>query len=330
MADRQVASTVLPTFDVPSWALRGLIITLALGFVPALIFSWVFELTPQGFKRDADVAPEQSIAPQTARRMDRMIIAVLALALVYFGFDKFVLAPRREAALVATAAQSHTALVPNESPSAANAKSIAVLPFENLSEDKANAYFAEGVQDEILTRLSKIADLKVISRTSTQHYKSAPENLPEIARQLGVAHILEGSVQKSGDAVRVNVQLIKAANDSHLWADTFDRKLTDIFSVESEVAKAIADQLRVHITGREEQVIAAKPTDNPEAYDAYLRGLAYTLKTNPTPANSLGAQKYLKEAVRLDPKFALGWALLSYVECARLPHSESSTNARPP
>ena len=127
-------------------------------------------------------------------------------------------------------------------------------------------------------RLSKIADLKVISRTSTQHYKSAPENLPEIARQLGVAHILEGSVQKSGDAVRVNVQLIKADNDSHLWADTFDRKLTDIFSVESEIAKAIADQLRAKLTGREEQVIAAKPTDNPEAYDAYLRGLAYTLK----------------------------------------------------
>src|SRR5437773_863534 len=197
---------------------------------------------------------------------------------------------------------------------AAPEKSIAVMPFENLSRDPDNAYFADGIQDEILTRLSKIADLKVISRTSTQHYKSAPENLPEIAKQLGVAHILEGSVQKSSDAVRVNVQLIKAANDSHLWADTFDRKLTDIFSVESEVAKAIADQLRVKLSGQEEQVIAAKPTDNPEAYDAYLRGLAYSLKTVPTPANALGAQKYLREAVRLDPKFALGWALLSYVD----------------
>ncbi|PYL26265.1 MAG: hypothetical protein DMF37_02745, partial [Verrucomicrobia bacterium] len=195
-------------------------------------------------------------------------------------------------------------------------KSIAVLPFENRSEDKANAYFANGIQDEILTRLSKIADLKVISRTSTQHYKSAPENLPEIARQLGVAHILEGSVQKSGDAVRVNVQLIKAAKDSHLWGDTFDRKLTDIFSVESEVAKAIADQLRAHLTGQEEQVITAKPTDNPEAYDAYLRGLAYTLKTANTQANALGAQKYLREAVRLDPKFALSWAVLSYVDAS--------------
>src|SRR6188472_583482 len=155
---------------------------------------------------------------------------------------------------------------------AAPEKSIAVLPFENRSEEKANAYFADGIQDEILTRLSKIADLKVISRTSTQHYKSAPANVPEIAKQLGVAHILEGSVQKAADAVRVNVQLIKAANDSDLWADTFDRKLTDIFSVESEVSKAIADQLRARLTGREEQEIAAKPTDNPEAYDAYLRG----------------------------------------------------------
>ena len=193
-------------------------------------------------------------------------------------------------------------------------KSIAVLPFENLSRDPDNAYFAEGIQDEILTRLSKIADLKVISRTSTQHYKSAPENLPEIAKQLGVAHVLEGSVQKSGDAVRVNVQLIKAADDSHVWADSFDRKLTDIFSVESEVAKAIAEQLQAKLTGKEEQVIAAKPTDNPEAYDAYLRGLAYSLKPANTTANSLNAQKYLREAVRLDPKFALAWALLSSVD----------------
>src|SRR5437870_4671790 len=193
-------------------------------------------------------------------------------------------------------------------------KSIAVLPFENRSRDPDNAYFADGIQDEILTRISKIADLKVISRTSTQQYQSKPGNLSEIAKQLGVAHVLEGSVQKSGDAVRVNVQLIKAANDSHLWAYTFDRKLTDIFSVESEVAKAIADQLRAKLTGQEEQVIAAKPTGNPEAYDAYLRGLAYTLKAGILPGNLRGAQKYLREAVRLDPKFALGWALLSYVE----------------
>src|SRR5437588_2899122 len=234
---------------------------------------------------------------RTRLRWAAMTAALLALAAIVAGIVMF---SRNRVRSVLTAPE----------------KSIAVLPFENRSEDKANAYFADGIQDEILTRLSKIADLKVISRTSTQHYKSAPENLPEIASQLGVAHILEGSVQKSGDAVRVNVQLIKAVNDSHLWADTYDRRLTDLFSVESEVAKAIADQLRVHLTGQEEQVIAAKPTDNPEAYDFYLRGLAYTLKTAATPANAIAAQNYLREAVRLDPKFALAWALLSYTDAA--------------
>src|SRR5438094_670854 len=193
-------------------------------------------------------------------------------------------------------------------------KSIAVLPFDNLSSDKENAYFADGIQDEILTRLAKIADLKVISRTSTQQYQSKPGNLSEIARQLGVAHILEGSVQKAGNAVHINVQLIKAATDAHLWGESYDRELQNIFAVEGEVAKAIADQLRVKLTGQEEQVIAAKPTDNPEAYDAYLRGLAYSLKTANSPTNASAGQKYLKEAVRLDPKFAVSWALLSFVD----------------
>src|SRR5438477_1543285 len=217
------------------------------------------------------------------------------------------------AALLAAAAFAYSFyfVAPRPSP---NEKSIAVLPFENRSEDKSNAYFTDGVQDEILTRLSKIRDLKVISRTSTQRYKNRSQKLSEIANELGVANLLEGSVQKTNDQVRINVQLIRAANDSHLWAETFDRKLTDIFSVETEVAKAIADQLRAHLTGQEEQVIAARPTDNPEAYDAYLRGLAYSLKTANTPANALGAQKYLREAVKLDPKFALSWALLSYVD----------------
>src|SRR5437867_2508643 len=240
-------------------------------------------------------------------------IAALLLICLLAAIAAIILLRHRGTYLPST--QTLTSPAPVRETSVAE-KSIAVLPFENLSRDPNNAYFADGIQDEILTRLSKIADLKVISRTSTQHYRSAPENLPEIAKQLGVANILEGRVQKSGDAVRVNVQLIKAANNSHLWADTFDRKLTDIFSVESEVAKAIADQLRAHLSGLEEQVIAAKPTDNAEAYDAYLRGLAYTLKAGNTPANSLGAQKYFREAVRLDPKFALGWALLSYVDAA--------------
>ncbi len=192
-------------------------------------------------------------------------------------------------------------------------KGIALLPFENLSRDPDNAYFADGIQEEILTRLASIADLKVISRTSTQRYQSKPRNLGAIAKQLGVANILEGSVQKAADQVRVNVQLVDAQTDSHLWAETYDRKLTDFFGVESEIAKRVAESLQAKLTGREEQALAVKPTNNTEAYDAYLRGLAYTLRTGSTPANSLGAQKYLREAVRLDPRFALAWALLSYV-----------------
>src|SRR5256886_800492 len=289
----QLTTQVFPFFEIPNSAGRFVVIALAVGFPIAMLLAWIYEFTPEGIVRTEDLDPvhARSVQRATGRILDFIIIGVLLLviAMLIVGRLPFY----------------------RQTGESISQKSIAVLPFENLSEDKANAYFAEGIQDEILTRLSKIADLKVISRTSTQHYKSTPENVPEIARQLGVAHILEGRVQKSGDVVRVIVQLIKAANDSHLWADTFDRKLTDLLSVESEVAKAIAEQLRVHLTGREEQVIAAKPTDNPDAYDAYLRGLAYNVKTAYTPANALGAQKYLREAVRLDPKFALGWALLS-------------------
>ena len=205
------------------------------------------------------------------------------------------------------------AVEPSPTGSTIPEKSIAVLPFESLSSDKENAYFAEGIQEEILTRLAKIADLKVISRTSTQHYKSAPENLSEIAKQLGVANILEGSVQKAADQVRVNVQLIKAANDSHLWADTYDRKLTDIFGVESEVAKAIAEALQAKLTGGEQQALAVKPTNNSEAYDAYLRGLAFEARASASySANDLEkAIGFYERAVQLDPAFALAWARLS-------------------
>src|SRR5881398_1525648 len=257
--------------------------------------------------QESDIVRPVSL-PRRPRSLLVLALIVAALAMVISSltfFQRISLRMTRSIPPEETASKG-AVLIPE--------KSIAVLPFENLSGEKANAYFADGIQEEILMRLSKIADLKVISRTSTQHYKNAPENLAVIAKELGVAHIVEGSVQKSGDTVRVNVQLIKAANDSQLWADTFDRKLTDIFSVESEVAKAIADQLRVKLTGEEERVIAAKPTDNPEAYDAYLRGLAYNVETTYTPANALAAQKYLREAVRLDPKFALSWALLSIAD----------------
>jgi serine/threonine protein kinase/Tfp pilus assembly protein PilF len=217
------------------------------------------------------------------------------------------------ASLVALAAAMGWNVWKSELISRPATKGIAVLPFENLSSDPDNAYFADGIQQEILTRLASIADLKVISRTSTQHYQSKPRNLAEIAKQLGVANILEGSVQKAADQVRVNVQLINAQNDSALWADSYDQKLTDIFEVESEIAKRIAESLQAKLTGREEQALAVRPTNNLEAYDAYLRGLAYSLKGGNTPANALSAQKYLREAVKLDPKFALSWALLSNV-----------------
>jgi TolB-like protein/Tfp pilus assembly protein PilF len=295
----QVATQVFPFFEISNWVVKLVILFTIVGFPIAVVCSWAFEITPEGIKLEQEV--DRRVIRKTGRKLTAVVVIVAAVAagVTVFRFlhSQQAIDPAKESSLTGTI----------------ESKSIAVLPFESLSEEKANAYFADGIQDEILTRLSKIADLKVISRTSTQHYKSVPENLPEIARQLGVAHILEGSVQKSGEAVRVNVQLINAANDSHLWADTYDRKLTDIFSVESEIAKTIADQLRVHLTGREEQVIAAKPTDNPDAYDAYLGALAYTQKTQNTPATYLGAQKYLREAVRLDPQFALAWALLSYV-----------------
>jgi TolB-like protein/Tfp pilus assembly protein PilF len=291
----QIATQVFPFLEIPKWTVRLVIALVVIGFPIALVFAWVFEIPPEGLKRAEDVDLGKPIPRSTARKLDFLILAALLLVISVLVYQ-----------------QLHVAAPSNTSNIAE--KSIAVLPFENRSEDKANAYFADGIQDEILTRLSKIADLKVISRTSTLHYKTAPENVPQIGRELGVAHILEGSVQKSGDTVRVNVQLIKAANDSHLWADNFDRKLTDIFSVESEIAKSIADQLRAKITGKEEQAIASKPTNNLEAYDSYLRGLAYSLRSANTPANALAAQKHLRDAVRLDPKFALSWALLSYVD----------------
>ena len=283
----QVASQIFPFFEIPNWAVRLVVLLLVIGFPVAMILAWAFELTPEGLKR-TEVADELPRKSEQKRAWIYVVIIAGAVAAGLFFFGRYTSSKR--------GAQM-------------SEKSIAVLPFENRSEDKANAYFAEGVQDEILTRLSKIADLKVTSHTSTQHYKSVPENLAEIAKQLGVAHILEGSVQKSGDAVRVNVQLIKAANNSHVWAETFDRKLTDIFSVESDVAKAIADQLRAHITRQEEQVIAAKPTKNIEAYDAYLRGRYFWNKR--TSDGIKHAIEHFQQSIERDPDFALGHAGLA-------------------
>jgi TolB-like protein/integral membrane sensor domain MASE1/class 3 adenylate cyclase/Tfp pilus assembly protein PilF len=261
------------------------------------------------WKQESDI-----VRPVSLRRWPRSVVVlalvVAALALVISSLTFFHRAPptttTRAPAPEAKAAGA-LAAIPK--------KSIAVLPFENRSEDKQNAYFADGVQGEILTGLSKVGDLKVISRTSVMQYKAGMErNLREISAGLGVAHVVEGSVQRSGNRVRVNAQLVDARTDRQLWAQTYDRDLADVFAIQSEIAKAIADQLEAHLTGPEEQVIAAKPTNNVEAYDAYLHGLAYASKTDNTAATALGAQKYLREAVRLDPKFALAWALLSYVD----------------
>src|SRR5215510_587011 len=278
---------VAQQFGWPEGVRRGITLALVVGFFVTLVLAWYH-------------------GERGAQRVTGTELLIIALVLALGGglLWRFTAVRLPEDKARATPNDHKTELsvtIPE--------KSIAVLPFENRSEDKTNAYFAEGVHDEILTRLSKIADLKVTSRTSTEHYKSAPENLAEIAKQLGVAHVLEGSVQKSGDAVRVNVQLIKAANDSQVWAETFDRKLTDIFSVESEVAKAIADQLRAHITRQEEQVIAAKPTKNIEAYDAYLRGRYFWNKR--TADGIKHAIEHFQQSIERDPDFALGHAGLA-------------------
>ena len=328
----QVSSTVLPTFDVPGWVLRALIIVLALGFVPALIFAWVFELTPQGLKRDAEVKPEESIAPQTARRLNRAIIAVLICALVYFAADKFVLAPQRVVAPASTATSQITSGTAAAARSDVDPKSIAVLPFANLSDDKANAYFADGIQDEILTKLSKIGALRVISRTSTQRYASAPENLAEIARQLGVENILEGSVQKAGNAVHINVQLIGAAKDEHLWAESYNRALDDIFGVEGEVAQAVADALNAKLMPEENARTARAPTRNPEAHELYLQARAHFNRANDqynyAATEEPEAIALYARAIAKDPEFALAYAELGWAQMYMYWFGPDRTDAR--
>ena len=260
----QVGSIVLPTFHAPEWTLQVIIAVVVIGFPAALVCSGHLKLRPEGIVRESEVEAGQSIRRGTGRKI---VALTLVLAVIAAGLFVFQLVRSRS---MSSSASAQTIA----------SKSIAVLPFDNLSRDPENAYFCEGVQDEILTRLAKIADLKVISRTSTQKYKSAPENLREIARELGVAHILEGSVQKAGDQVRVNVQLINALTDAHLWADSYDRKLTDIFGMESEIARTVAETLSAKLSGSAEKVLASKPTQNPEAYQLYLKGRYFLEPTN--------------------------------------------------
>jgi len=306
----QLTTQVFPFFEIPNSSIRLVVIVLACGFPIALCLSWLYEFTPEGIVRSEDVDPAKAGSARriTGRILDFIIIGVLLLVIAMLVYKR---GPSR--------AESGETIPP---------KSVAVLPFENRSEDKANAYFADGIQDEILTRLSKVTDLRVISRTSTQQYKSAPENLREIGKQLGVANILEGSVQKVGNTVHVNVQLIRVATDEHLWAESYNRKLDDIFSVESEVAGAIADQLNAKLSGAERQELADRPTKSSEAYDAYLRGLALSERSYVLDADAARAMQSFENAVRLDPNFALAWARLSRVHSIIFQYSDSSATRR--
>ena len=303
----QVASQIFPFFEIPNWAVRLVVLLLIIGFPVALILAWAFELTPEGIKR-AEFADE---LPKKAPRNRAWIYVVSIAGAISVGlfFVGRYIAPNKQGG-----------------PAEVVTKSIAVLPFENLSHDADNAFFADGIQEEILTRLSKIADLKVISRTSTQRFKSTPDNLLEIARQLGVANILEGSVQRSADQVRVNVQLIKAATDAHLWADTFDRKLTDVFAVESEIARAVADTLQAKLSGAEQSAIAARPTENSEAHELYLRGRYFFGKRGAD--NLKRAIDYFNQAIAKDPNYAPAYAGIadSYAILSESPH-ESRADA---
>ena len=303
----QAASILFPTFEAPAWVMKVFVVIVAAGFVVAVVIAWAFEMTPEGIKRTEDVRPDENI-PQWSRRKFAALILVIAIcAAALLGYQVF----RAKSITAGTTESSNVPL-----------KSIAVLPFESLSEDKGNAYFADGIQDEILTRLSKIADLKVISRTSTLRFKSAPADLREIAKQLGVANILEGSVQKANDQVRITVQLINALNDSHLWAETYDRKLIDVFQVETDLAQKIAGALETKLTGKERAAISNRGTENPQAYEAYLRAIA--LRNAQGDAEQARCRDYLREAVRLDPNFADAWSELTVMESSRFFFPEES------
>ena len=308
----QVASTVLPMFGAPEWLPRSIVILLTIGFIPALVFSWAFELTPQGLKREVEVTPEQSITPQTGRRIDRLIIAVLVLALAYFCFDKFVLAPRREAALVATSR-------PNEQNTAAN--SVAVLAFDNLSDDKGSEYFSDGISEELLTVLQKIPGLHVAARTSAFSFKGKNAPAQEIGEKLGVAHLVEGSVRKAGDMVRIAARLTQARTGEEQWSENYTRNLKDVFAVQTELAQTIVEQLRGQLTGgganptTKEQIqaevrAAAKGgTKNVEAHESYLQGRYFINQHSEKGTDQ--AQAAFARAVQLDQQFALAWAGLA-------------------
>ena len=315
----QVAGTVLPMFGAPAWLPRSIVVLLAIGFLPALAFAWVFELTPDGIKRDAEVAPGQSIAPQTARRMDRLIIAVLVLALGYFALDKFVLAPARGGA--AGAAATVTAPVaakaaPTAAPTAGPAlgrQSIAVLSFTDLSPNHDQEYFSDGIAEEILNALAQVKGLKVAGRTSAFAYKGKNEDLRAIGRALGVAHVLEGSVRKQGDRVRITAQLIQASDGSHLFSESYDGDLKNVFDLQESIARKISDKLQLVLDDEQKTRLVPVATTNPEAYNLYLQATAiFERRDGPSMPQAVAA---LEQALRLDPKFARAESKLAVLYC---------------
>ena len=296
----QVTTQVFPIFEIPNWALRLIVLAIILGFPIALVIAWAFELTPQGLKRTEDV----DVAAQSRRKSYTWIYVVVigaALSLGLFFLGRYVVGSKTTPRLSEAATGSS---IPQ--------KSIAVLPFENLSDDKGAAYFADGIQDEILTKLAGIADLKVISRTSTAKYKSKPEDLKTVSQQLGVATVLEGSVQKANDKVRVNVQLIDARADSHLWAKTYDRDLADVFAIQSEVAQEIADSLQAKLSPAEANTLATAPTKDTAAYDLFLKGEYEERLADSSlkPESFDQAAAWYRQAIARDPNFALAMARL--------------------
>jgi TolB-like protein/Tfp pilus assembly protein PilF len=297
----QVATQVFPFFNIPNWVVRLIVLLVIIGFPIAVVCAWAFEMTPEGIKLEGDV--DRRITRKTGRKLTALIVIVAAVAA---GGTVFRLLHSQQD--IKAAKQSPLAV-------AIESKSIAVLPFENLSEEKANAYFADGIQDEILVRLAKIADLKVISRTSTQHYKSAPENLRKVGKELGVAHLLEGSVQRTANRVRVNAQLIDARTDAHLWAQTYDRDLADVFAIQSEIAKTIAEQLQAKLSPNEKKAIEQPPTTDLAAFDLYSRAKSLLLKADFSVTGDPDMRKaieLLDEAVKRDPSFFDAYCQLAY------------------
>jgi TolB-like protein/Tfp pilus assembly protein PilF len=305
----QVAATLLPVFEAPAWTMKAVVGLLAAGFIPALIVAWVFELTPDGLKRDADVELADSIAPQNARRMERTFLVLLALALGLFAFDRFVLAPRRDAALVAATTKTVKAETGASKQQPINAKSIAVLAFENMSADRDNEYFSDGIAEEILNSLSKVKDLKVAGRTSSFSFKGKHQDLRSIGKALGVAHILEGSVRKQGDKVRVTAQLIRSEDGTHLWSEIYDGDLKDVFALQESIARAITKKLQVTLSGKQAQQLVNSGTENPEAYALYLQASATFNRRD--SAHFTEAMAQLEQAATLDPEFARAYSRLA-------------------